>query len=426
VRFLTTLSGRSAAVGVALSACTLAAGALAASPAEAVPSGTLSPAPIAATAWTVRVLPSTAALSVPSFLLDEGIVVGTDATTEIYGQGRPWTWSPATGRRSLSLGGADWGMVSAAPGPRGIVGTTYRSDPETGLISTAVRWVGGRPAALLPDTTQTSAAQTANREGDAVVAQGLEGSGTTSLLVRGQAPVPLPLYSGREVGRSMNAAHQIIISSLGPGTIGPISYGIFQDGQLVQLGLSGIRDFPPCVGDITDSGYVAGSQYAQFGDLRRQTIVWRAGVRTVLPDDGLSASIPCSRHPVNEAGDVVGTLSVVPPRPGQPLPEGPPTRTVVWRGGQYVVLAVDSPQESVRPIAINDCGAVLAMVTPAGGLPRPAVYFGGTRRLLPVPAGLTNVSALDINERNQVIGSGTRTVAGTTRTVPVFWTPRTS
>jgi hypothetical protein len=231
------------------------------------------------------------------------------------------------------------------------------------------------------------------------------------------------VFPGRQFARSMNTAHQIVIGSIGPGTIGPVSYDVLQDGQLLPLGLRGFRDFPACVGDITESGYVAGSQFSEVGSLRRVVIRWQAGVRTVLPDDGLSAAIPCGRHPVNESGHVVGTLSVVPPRPGEPLPEGPPTRTVVWRDAGYVVLAVDSPQESVRPVAINDRGAVLALVTPTGGSPRPAVYFGGARRLLPVPPGLTDVSALDINERNQVVGSGTRTVGGTTRTVPVFWAP---
>jgi hypothetical protein len=423
VRFLTTLSKRSVAVGVALGACALSVpAAVAASPTGVSPTG-VSPTGT----WVARVLPSTAPLSVPSFLLDEGIVVGSDATTEIYGQGRPWTWSPAAGRRPLRLGGADWALVSAAPGPRGIVGTTYRPDPNGVLSSTAVRWVDGRPVPLLPDATSSTAAETANRRGDAVVAQGpSNGSGTTSLLVRGEPPVPLPLFSGRQVGRSMNAARQIVISSLGPGTIGPVSFGVLQDGQLAELGINGFRDFPACVGAITESGYVAGSRFAQLGDLRREAVRWRAGVRTVLPADGLSASVPCSQHPVNEAGQVVGTLSVVPTRPGEPVPEGPPTRTVVWQDSGFVVLAVDSAAETVRPVAINDRGAVLALVTPAGGAARPAVYSGGTRHLLPVPAGLTNVSALDINERNQVVGSGTRTVGGETRTVTVFWAPTSS
>jgi hypothetical protein len=108
------------------------------------------------------------------------------------------------------------------------------------------------------------------------------------------------------------------------------------------------------------------------------------------------------------------------------VPEGPPTRTVVWQDSGFVVLAVDSAAETVRPVAINDRGAVLALVTPTGGAARPAVYSGGTRHLLPIPAGLTNVSALDINERNQVVGSGTRTVGGETRTVAVFWAPTSS
>jgi hypothetical protein len=422
VRFLTTLGRPS--VGVALGACLLAAApTVAASPAQAGPA-VPDVSPSAAASWSVRVLPSTSALSEPSFLLDDGIVVGTDATTEIYGQGRPWTWSLPTGRRNLSLGGGDWGLVTAAPSPLGIVGTTYTSNPTTGYDSTAMRWTGGRPAPLLPDSTQNSNAQTANRAGDAVVAEGPELSGTTSLVVRGQAPVLLPLFSGRQVGRSMNAAHQIVIASYGPGTIGPVSYEVLQDGQPADLNITETHDFPPCVGDITESGYVAGSKLTvQSGVPRRQASLWRAGVRTVLPDDGLSAEVPCSRHPVNEAGAVVGTLSAL-PVPGQPTP--PPSRTVVWRDGQYTVLATDSAQETVRPIAINDRGAVLALVTPTGGSARPAVYSGGARRLLPVPPGVTNVAALDLNERNQVVGSGTRTVGGTARTVTLFWTPTTS
>jgi hypothetical protein len=68
----------------------------------------------------------------------------------------------------------------------------------------------------------------------------------------------------------------------------------------------------------------------------------------------------------------------------------------------------------------------LALVKRVGRAARPAVYAHGKRQLLPVPAGVSQVSPLDINERNQVIGSGTRTVGGKSRTVVLFWMPPTS
>jgi hypothetical protein len=90
------------------------------------------------------------------------------------------------------------------------------------------------------------------------------------------------------------------------------------------------------------------------------------------------------------------------------------------------VLATDTAAERVDPVAINDRGAVLAVVKQVGRAARPAVYAHGKRQLLPVPAGVSHVSLLDLNQRNQVVGSGTRTVGGKPRTVVLFWMPPTS
>jgi hypothetical protein len=79
----------------------------------------------------------------------------------------------------------------------------------------------------------------------------------------------------------------------------------------------------------------------------------------------------------------------------------------------------------VRPVGVTNRDVVLAQVgTPAAAHTGVAVLSGGVWRDLPVPAGLTDVVAVEINERNQVLGSGVRTAAdGTTRRVPLLWSP---
>jgi hypothetical protein len=379
--------------------------------------------------WSVRVLPSRDTNSQPSFLLDDGSVIGTDYATEAWGQGRPWIWTAATGRRQLGLAGATWAHVADAADAANIVGTLYRTDASGVPRSTAVRWVGTRPVPLLPDAPLDTVADSTSPNGDVFVRERTPSGETGWLLSPGQPPTDLQIFPTREASPSLNSARQVVTWTAGPGTIGPVSFNIWQNGTRQALGLAGIRDFPACVADITESGYVAGSQFV-FGSnpIVREGVLWRDGVRTVLPTaDGLGADVACTTNGVNEAGHVAGSLVRPIVRPGEPDPGAGTPRAVIWRDGAVQTLATDTAQQTVRSVALNERDAVLAQLgTPAGARTGAAVFAGGARRNLPVPAGLTDIVAADINEANQVIGSGVRTAAdGTTRKVTLVWTPRT-
>jgi hypothetical protein len=394
----------------------------------AAPTMAVTAAPATAAAgpgtWTPRVLPSTTAVSQPRFLFDNGQVVGVDVEAGQF-TGQPWRWSAATGRRNLSLGGGTSASITDAAEPAGVVGTTQRLDPTgTTLLQTAVRWVGQGAVPLRPDVTDPTWSSATNRNGDAVVYTSSPATGIVAHLVpRTGTPEQLPLFAQLQTVSTMNDDRAMVVFSRGPGTIGPGSFSVLRDGQSFDLQLTGVRDFPSCVTAITQSGYVAGTRYL-IGTTNRESVIWRDGVRTLLPGaPGLDAVVACTRHGVNEAGHVVGTQTPATPRPGEPVPTTPP-RAVIWRDGVATVLATDTATRTVRPVAVNDGDVVLATVDDPTGAsePGPALFFPDGRRVdLRVPAGLTDVRALDVNECNQVMGTATRTTAGGTRTVTVVW-----
>jgi hypothetical protein len=240
----------------------------------------------------------------------------------------------------------------------------------------------------------------------------------------GAAPVQLPLFAQQQNVVSMNDARAMVVFSRGPGTIGPGGFSVRAGDQNFDLGLSGIRDFPSCVTSITQSGYVAGHRFL-IGTLRQESVLWRDGVRTLLPAaDGVDALVSCAEHGVNEQGHAVGVLAPPLVRPGEPLPTSP-TQAVLWRDGAARVLATDTATRTVRPVALNERDVVVATVDDPTGAsePGPALFLPGGRRVdLPVPAGLRDVRAVDVNERNQVVGTAQRG----TSTVTVLWTPRVS
>jgi hypothetical protein len=376
--------------------------------------------------WTAQVLPSTTAVSQARFLFDNGQVVGVDVA-DGQTSGQPWRWSAATGRRNLGLGGGTSASVVDAADPANVVGTTYRPDATgTTLLTRAVRWVGQGAVPLLPDVADPTWSAATNHDGDAVVYTSSPTAGIVAHLVpRTGAPEQLPLFAQLQTVFSMNDDRAMVVFSRGPGSIGPGSFSVLRDGQSFDLQLNGVRDFPSCVTAITESGYVAGTRYL-IGTTNRESVIWRDGVRTLLPGaEGLDPVVACTRHGVNEAGHVVGTLTPAPPRPGEPIPTTLP-RAVVWRDGAATVLATDTATRTVRPVALNDRDVVVATVDDPTGAsePGPALFFPDGRRVdLPVPAGLSDVRALDVNECNQVIGTATRTTSGGTRTVAVVWRP---
>jgi hypothetical protein len=420
---------RRRAVATALSGALLVAGAAGTGPVSA--GATTAPVAVAAAppAWTARVLPAHDRVSEPTFLLDDGSVVGTDYATELPGQGRPWIWSPVIGRRQLGLDGATWAVVSDAANRANIVGTLYRTDAAGALHSTAVRWRGTRPVPLLPDAVGDTVADTTSPGGDVVVRELTADGGETGwLLSPGFPPTDLGFDPAREWAVSVNSARQVVVRGWGPGTIGPMGFVVWQDGQRRSPGIGGFRDWPACVADVTESGYVAGSNFLFAAERRWEAVLWRDGVRTVLPDDGMSAHVACAASGVNEAGHVVGSLLPIMTVPGQPDPGGPPARAVMWRDGAIETLATDTAERTVRSVAVTDRDVVLAQLgTPDGARTGVAVFAHGRHRSLPVPAGLTDVVAVEINERNQVVGSGVRTASdGSSRRVTVVWTLVTS
>jgi hypothetical protein len=308
----------------------------------------------------------------------------------------------------------------------GVVGTLYGTDAEGNSRSTAVRWVGTRPVPLLPDATGSTVTDAGSAYGDVVVREITPSGADVWLLSPGEPPTDMQLLLGREWATSLNSSRQATVVSLGPGTIGPAGIGVWDDGARTGL-VSGVRDWPACTTDITESGVVAGSQFAFGGGdiLARESSLWRDGSITPLPADGMSASVACTADGANEAGHVVGSLTRPAVRPGTPDPGFGPERAVMWRDGAVETLFTDTAQRQVRPVGVTDRDVVLAQVSaPGGGRTGVSVRSGGTWIDLPVPAGVTDVTAVELNERNQVLGSGVRTAAdGTAQRVPILWTP---
>jgi hypothetical protein len=363
--------------------------------------------------------------SEPTFLLESGVVIGTDVTTGAWNEGRPWLWSALTGRRYLGLDGASWAVVSDARNVANVVGTLYRIDEAGTQHSTAVRWLGTRPVPLMPDAAGDTIADAASPRGDVAVREFTPGGATAWLLSPGKPPTDLGLFFGRGWTLSLNSARQAVLLSYGPGTISPTSIGVWEEG--VNSGfLSGYAGFQPCASDITESGYVAGTQLSlEPTEVRRDSALWHDGTATPLPADGMSPLVACTVDGVNEAGHVVGSLLRPQIRPGEPVPVVGPERAVMWRDGAVSTLFTDTDARTVRPVGVTNRDVVLAQVgTPAAARTGVAVLSGGVWTDLPVPAGLTDVVAVEINERNQVVGSGVRTAAdGTTRRVPILWSP---
>ena len=156
--------------------CAMIGTALAVILATAAPAAPATSASEAAPRVETRLLPASAAWSVPVEILETGAVVGNDAAAgTLYGQDdvslegntRPWVWT-GRGRRDLDLAGRPSGAVIDVAETGVAVGSVTQA-ADVGTRTLAVRWNGaGAPSLLLPEITGDTVAQDVNLRGDAL------------------------------------------------------------------------------------------------------------------------------------------------------------------------------------------------------------------------------------------------------------------
>jgi uncharacterized membrane protein len=193
--------------------------------------------------------------------------------------------------------------------------------------------------------------------------------------------LPLPPGYTWTNGESINASGQVAGSST---TLGPPVYATRWTNGVPEI-LYALC--PTCWSmgtGINDAGDVVGWS-SENGPLGQVPAIWRNGVISALPmpaGDTRGSAVAINNH-----GDVIGSTSG----------GAPGVRGVIWRNGIPEVLAG-------TPRAINDAGAIAAVITGVGGV---VIQPGGAITPLPVPAGScgANSNPQGINELGQVVGS---------------------
>jgi hypothetical protein len=382
------------------------AGAVAAAVLLTVRDGPAAATPVraAAPAMTWRVLPATAAWSVPVKILNNGTVVGNEneateptAPAPLSG-GSAWEWS----RGRFRLLGARNAQASTAfdVSSNGIVaGSVLVPAPGGQIQDVAVRWVAGHPVTVLPGDTANSWATAVNTRGDVLVDYQNGPVLVSTDLVTATARytlLPQLLSSTMQTGISVNSHDEAIVRALGTYATG--SDWDWRDGTATE-----IPDFMSgpgsnvCISGITDTGYVAWSTYDSTVQ-RDQAWVRHDGSDTRLPDRGLWAVVACNPQAVNDRGDAVGLIGT---------PDGI-LQAVLWHDGTVVPLVTD-PLEDSQAIAVNDHDEVVAEASPAqGGAEQWFLWVAGHRLTLPVPTGFQSVTPIAINDLGQVVGYATR------------------
>jgi uncharacterized membrane protein len=372
---------------------------------------TVSEGPVAATpvraavpAMTWRVLPATAAWSVPLKILNNGTVVGNEnadneptAPAPLSG-GSAWEWS----RGRFRLLGARNAQASTAfdVSSNGIVaGSVLVPAPGGHSQNVAVRWVAGHAVAVLPGDTADSWATAVNTRGDVLVDyQDGPVLVSTELITATARYTLLPqlLSSTMQTGISVNSRDEAIVRALG-------TYATGSDWDWRRGTATEIPDYMSgpgsnaCISSITDTGYVAWSSYDSTLQ-RSRAWVRHDGSDTPLPDSGLWAEVACNPQAVNAEGDAVGMI-------GTP---GGTRQAVLWRHGTLIPLVTD-PLEDSQAIAVNDHDEVVAEESPAqGGAGQWFLWVAGHRLALPVPTGFSSVTPTAMNKLGQVVGYATR------------------
>jgi hypothetical protein len=404
---------------------------------------TAAPASPASTAGGVaprvetRLLPATAAWSVPVEILESGAVVGNDAAAGTFygddevsldGDVRPWVWT-GRARRDLDLAGRPTGTVIDVAETGVAVGSLSQLT-DAGTRSLAVRWnAAGTPSVLLPDVAGDTAAQDVNLRGDALVDAYLPDQAAFS-----QVELVTAADGRRTIApnvltyaKSLNTRREVLYTTYGAG--GALGSGYWRDGVATPLPAGSFRE-PMCLSELTETGFVAWRNRTFQGGVGG---VLRAadGTERLLPvaadrvvDIGCRSGGQAGEDVVSERGHVVGTTYPdIDHFPG-------PSRAVLWRGaGLPVELGALGPDTDSAAVAVNERDHVLAHSIAAGQqwpvVRRPFLWRAGQALELPVPAGFDRVIGIDLNNRGQVLGIAVRDGEGVPAQVrAVVWTVR--
>jgi probable HAF family extracellular repeat protein len=205
---------------------------------------------------------------------------------------------------------------------------------------------------------------------------------------------------------STHAASYYTLTDLGslPGGSSLDAYGLNDSATVVGYGNSqdGNRAFVWQNGSISNLGAWPDSWYSGaasinnagviVGSSGQQAVQWSSGQISTLP--ALPGSSDASATAINQPGDVVGSSG------GQ---------AVVWRQGQVSALPTPSGNaQSSIAIGINDNGTIVGRTFDAAYQSSAVVWQNGQTRLLDTPAPFTQSVAIDVNNRNQIVGYATQ------------------
>lgn len=420
---------RTAAIGMALGTALVT---VAGTAAPAVPANGAAPQ------VRTRVLPASAAWSVPVEILESGAVVGNDADAgtlysggdvRLSGNTRPWV-SSSRGRRDLDVVGRPSGVLVDAAETGVSVG--WLTEPAGfGIRRVAVRWdAAGTPSLLLPEITQDTAAQDVNLRGDALVDVTVADpdlgdlSEVELITAAGERRTVVP--DTLAYGRSLNTRREVLYTLYAAG--GSLGSGYWRDGVRTPLSASSFRE-PICLTELTETGFFAWRNRS-YGEGDRGVLRAANGTERPLPvPAGRVLDLACAdgqggEDVVSEWGHVVGTTYPdIDHIPG-------PSRAVLYRGpGQPLDLGALGGDTGSAAVAINERDDVLAQSFPVGDqgpvLGRPFLWRAGQAIELPVPAGFDRAVGVDLNNRGQVLGVAVRFAPGEpSQARPVIWTVR--
>jgi hypothetical protein len=421
---------RTTAIGMALGTALLAAAVGTAAPAA--------PADGAAPPVETRVLPASAAWSVPVEILESGAVVGNDADAgTLYGGGdiqlsgntHPWVFS-SRGRQDLGVAGRPSGMVVDVAESGVSVGWLTEA-AGIGTRRLAARWNGaGGPSLLLPEVTRDTAAQDVNLRGDALVdvagADPEIGNLSEVELITAAGERRTVVPGTVAYARSVNTRREVLYTSYSAG--GNLGSSYWRDGVRTPLSAGSFRQ-PICLTELTETGFFAWRNRS-YGESDRGVLRAADGTERPLPvPEGRILDLACANgrggeDVVSEWGHVVGTTYPdIDHIPG-------PARAVLYRGpGQPHDLGTLGSDTGSAGVAVNERDDVLAHSFPDAQQPpvpaRPFLWRAGQAIELPVPADFDRAIGIDLNNRGQVLGVALRFAPGEpSQARTVIWTVR--
>lgn len=205
---------------------------------------------------------------------------------------------------------------------------------------------------------------------------------------------------------SAHAASYYTLTDLGslPGGSSLDAYSLNDSATVVGYGNSqdGNRAFVWQNGSISNLGAWPDSWYSGatsinnagviVGSSGQQAVQWSAGQISTLP--ALPGSSQASATAINQQGDVVGASG---------------GEAVVWRQGQVSLL--QTPINNARyslALGINDSGTIVGRTFDAAYRSSAVAWQNGHARLLDTPTPFTQSVAIDVNNRNQIVGYATQ------------------